>query len=189
MGGFVSTFQCLGRNDLTDADRTRDPIENIEGIKPSLSQDIQSPRKSEDDGPENDLYSVSLTDTLNSFRLEKRFTDFIISVDGNHFSAHKNVLAASCEFFREMFNTSEKNCYEVENVEPKAVDEVLTFLYTGKCWMCEKNAASVLLLQVFWVCVIYKTLWKFIFHQRKVHIGMSMLVQKENYSYKVKTRF
>ena len=140
----MSTFQCLGRNDLTDADRTRDPIENIEGIEPSLSQEIQSPRQSEDDGPENDLYSVSLTDTLNSFRLEKRFTDFIISVDGNHFSAHKNVLAASCEFFREMFNTSEENCYEVENVEPKAVDEVLTFLYTGKCWLCEQNAASVL---------------------------------------------
>ena len=140
----MSTFQCLGRNDLTDADRTRDPIENIEGIKPSLSQEIQSPRKSEDDGPENDLYSVSLTDTLNSFRLEKRFTDFIISVDGNHFSAHKNILAASCEFFREMFNTSEENCYEIKNVEPKAVDEVLTFLYTGKCWMCEQNAASVL---------------------------------------------
>ena len=45
---------------------------------------------------------------------------------------HKNVLAASCKFFRDLFGASKDICYEMINVEPNAVEDVLTFVYTGK---------------------------------------------------------
>ena len=94
--------------------------------------------------PENDLYFISLAESLTSFRHQALFVDFTVKVGTSHFPVHKNVLAASCKFFRDLFNASEDVCYEINNVGPKAVEEVLDFLYTGKCRLDQQNAASVL---------------------------------------------
>ena len=139
MGGFLSKFQSTCSNSLSDEDRATDPT--------SFDQELHLPpktKKSEDQKPETDYYSISLAETLNSFRQQERFADFTIIVDGIRFPAHKNVLAASCTFFKDLFSENEDICYEMESVEPNALKEVLNFLYIGKCRLHELNAASVL---------------------------------------------
>ena len=93
---------------------------------------------------EKDFYSITVAETLNGLRLQHQWTDFTISVNGNHFPVHKNVLAASCKFFMEFFNACEDDYYELTNVEPSALEDVLNFLYPGKCALHEQNVVSVL---------------------------------------------
>ena len=83
---------------------------------------------------EIDRYSISLAETLNSVRHQELFVNFKIAVSGEDFPVHKNVLAASCKFFRDLLKVSgDATRYELTNVEPTAVEDVLNFLYTGKC--------------------------------------------------------
>lgn len=93
---------------------------------------------------EKDFYSITVAETLNGFRLQHQWTDFTTGVNGNHFPVHKNVLAASCKFFMEFFNACEDDYYELTNVEPSALEDVLNFLYLGKCALHEQNVVSVL---------------------------------------------
>ena len=132
MGALVSKCKC---NDLA-ATTDSDPAETLEqgeaskGIKLKLpnSQNLGSEKT------EIERYSISLAETLNNFRHQELFVDFKITVSGGDFPVHKNVLAASCKFFRDLFKVSEAAAhYELPNVEPAAVGDILNFLYTEKC--------------------------------------------------------
>ena len=141
MGGLLTKCKCTSISEPPyidvdiDVDQAVDSMVTSQQVDTSNNQELQ---------PEKDLYSTSIAETLNSFRFQKLFTDFTINVDGSLFSVHKNVLAASCTFFKDLFNASEDICYEMSNVEPFAVEEVLNFLYIGKCRLHQQNAASVL---------------------------------------------
>lgn len=83
---------------------------------------------------EIEQYSISLAETLNSFRHQELFVDFQVAVSGEDFPVHKNVLAASCKFFRDLFKVSGAAAhYELTNVEPTTLGDVLNFFYIGKC--------------------------------------------------------
>lgn len=45
-------------------------------------------------------------ETLSSFRHQKLHVDFSLTVDGKDFLVHKNVLAVSYKFFRDLFQVS-----------------------------------------------------------------------------------
>lgn len=132
MGAWLSKCKCNDLAATTDSDaaETLERGEQSEGKKHELpkSQKLRSEKVG------IDAYSNSLAETLNSFRHQELFVDFKIAVGGEDFPVHKNVLAASCKFFRDLFKVSGAAArYELTNVEPTAVEDVLNFFYTGKC--------------------------------------------------------
>lgn len=146
MGGLLTKCKCTFTSEPAEAHINQ--TENFTNQNDALEDEkyeSQSTLKSEN--TQKDFYSISLAeslDRLDNFRHQELFVDFSIKVDGEHFSAHKNVLAASCAFFKDLFNASEEICYEMANVEPNTIEEVLNFLYTGKCRLNQQNAGEVL---------------------------------------------
>lgn len=97
--------------------------------------------------PVKTSYQLFLLETLNTFRHESLFTDFTIKVNGKDFPVHRNVLAASSCYFRELFsnNDSPQAVYhEFEKVEPSTMENMLNILYTGKCKLDQQSASSML---------------------------------------------
>ena len=132
MGALLSKCKC---NDLA-ATTDSDPAKTLERGKQSegKNHELSKSQKLRSEKAEIDRYSLSLAETLNSFRHQELFVDFKIAVSGEDFPVHKNVLAASCKFFRDLFKVSGAAArYELTNVEPTAVEDVLDYLYTGKC--------------------------------------------------------
>lgn len=134
MGALFCKCEC---NDLA-ATTDSDPTEMLEPGEPSEGKNHKLPKsqKLRCEKAEIVRYSIFLAETLNSFRHQELFVDFKIAVSGEDFPVHKNVLAASCKFFRDLFKVSgAATRYELTNfnVEPTAVEDVLNFLYTGKC--------------------------------------------------------
>lgn len=85
--------------------------------------------------PVKTSYQLFLLETLNTFRHESLFTDFTIKVNGKDFPVHRNVLAASSCYFRELFSNNDSSqavYHEFEKVEPSTMENMLNILYTGK---------------------------------------------------------
>lgn len=151
MGGILSNCKC------TSAAEQDLPLEPLHPSNVDLylvdSEENNAARVSEsmiddDDEPESPQasYQLSLLETLNSFRHDGLFTDFIIKVNGKDFPAHKNVLAAGSAFFRELFtkdDASQNSCPEFEKVDPRTMENILNFLYTGKCKLDQLNDTLV----------------------------------------------
>lgn len=92
------------------------------------------------------LYQLSLLETLNAFRRASLFTDVTLKVSGKNFPVHRNVLAASSCFFKELFCKTESSqpfCHEFEKIEPITMENILNIIYTGKGKLDEQNAASM----------------------------------------------
>ena len=92
-------------------------------------------------------YQLFLLETLNTFRHESLFTDFTIKVNGKDFPVHRNVLAASSCYFRELFSNNDSSqavYHEFEKVEPSTMENMLNILYTGKCKLDQQSASSML---------------------------------------------
>ena len=90
------------------------------------------------------LYRTTIMETLSSFRHQKLHVDFSLTVDGKDFLVHKNVLAVSYKFFRDLFQVSPAVVhYELINVE--GIKDILYFLHTGKYRL--SHISDVLILQ------------------------------------------
>ena len=97
--------------------------------------------------PVKTSYQLFLLETLNTFRHESLFTDFTIKVNGKDFPVHRNVLAASSCYFRELFSNNDSSqavYHEFEKVEPSTMENMLNILYTGKCKLDQQSASSML---------------------------------------------
>lgn len=73
---------------------------------------------------------------FNIFRKEKFFIDFILKVNDKDFLVYKNVLVVSCDYFNEFFfKYDDFNfvLYELVKLELSVVENVINFLYIGKC--------------------------------------------------------
>ena len=140
MGCVLAKCKCASVNDHSEDDRSVDQRQR----KTSKGQESRSAQNVGNEKLENYLYCTFVAERLNTFRYQEVFVDFTIKVNGTDFPAHKNVLAASCKFFKDFFSTSEDISYEIRNMEPSAVEDVLNFLYTGKCRLDQQNAASIL---------------------------------------------
>lgn len=154
MGGILSKCKC------TSASEHDFPLEPIHPSNVDLSlltsEEEQAIGDSESRADEHNsgkpesvkaFYQRSLLETLNSFRHDRLFTDFTIQVNGKEFPVHKNVLAASSDFLKELLSKNDSSqaiCHEFENVEPKTIENVINLLYTGKCKLDQQNAASML---------------------------------------------
>ena len=132
MGALISKWKCSDLAATTDSN----PAETLELGEASKGKNHKLPisLKLKSKSAEIEKYSISLAETLNSFRHQELFVDFQIAVSGEDFPVHKNVLAASCKFFRDLFKVSGAAArYELTNVEPTAVGDILNFFYSGKC--------------------------------------------------------
>ena len=156
MGGLLTKCRCTG----TSAEEQGNPLDLVEPCNVELSivseeeDSIRELHPTMTEGNSEDVidsdkasYQHFLLEALNSFRKESLFTDFTIKVDDKDFPVHKNVLAASCAFFNELFSkndSSQATCPELDKVEPGTMESILNFLYTRKCKLDQQTAAQML---------------------------------------------
>lgn len=81
-------------------------------------------------------YCVQMMNSLNEFRKHNILCEVVIVVNGKQFFAHRNVLAASSPYFREMFSSNMREHLEnkpviLENITAEIMEELLNFIYTG----------------------------------------------------------
>lgn len=158
MGGVLTKCRC------SSAEEQANPLEPIEQIEPCNVEisvatseeennigDVESRTTQENsegaEDTEKVLYQHFLLETLNRFRQDSVFTDFTIRVNGKDFPIHKNVLAASCGFFKEYFSKNESSqavCHELAKVEPGVMESILTLLYTGICKLDHQTSTTML---------------------------------------------
>ena len=163
MGGVLTKCRC------TSAEEQANPLEPIESVEP-IEQigpynveitvaseeennigDIESRTAQEiskgAEHTEKVLYQHFLLETLNRFRQDSLFTDYTIKVNSKEFPVHKNVLAASCGFFKELFSKNDSSpamCHELAKLEPGILESTLTLLYTGICKLDQQTSAAML---------------------------------------------
>ena len=79
---------------------------------------------------------------------EESFCDVYLQVDDQTFPAHRNVLAASSDYFYKMFTTEmkEKNdkVIPIHDITSDAFKILLDAIYTGKLMLSENNLADIL---------------------------------------------
>ena len=74
----------------------------------------------------------NLGNQMELLRQEDFLTDFTLVVGVHEFKVHKFILAARSPVFKRMFEMDMKECSSVlEDITAEAVDELLTYLYTG----------------------------------------------------------
>nr|XP_020670667.1 zinc finger and BTB domain-containing protein 9 [Pogona vitticeps] len=78
-------------------------------------------------------YASVLLESLNKHRLEGKFCDISIHVQGRVFQAHKSVLAASSPYFHDKLLLNDTNCIVLPSViEPEAFENLLQLIYSGR---------------------------------------------------------
>ena len=77
-----------------------------------------------------------------------RMTDTVVEVEGRSFAAHKNVLAAQCDYFNRHYDHEHMRDADhpklLEHVTAAAFEPLLAFLYEGACTFDESLLAPVL---------------------------------------------
>lgn len=95
--------------------------------------------------PEN--HTTNLMKSIAEMRRSSLLTDVNLLVEGRDFPAHKNVLAASCDYFKAMFSCPiglNETCISLEGLTAKAMDLILEFMYEGKIEIAEDNYEEIL---------------------------------------------
>ncbi|MEE6518740.1 hypothetical protein FKM82_029910 [Ascaphus truei] len=78
-------------------------------------------------------YSSVLLDSLNKQRLEGKFCDLSVQVQGSIFRAHKTVLAASSPYFHDKLLLNDTSCLVLPSViQPDAFESLLQLIYSGR---------------------------------------------------------
>ncbi|XP_065211740.1 speckle-type POZ protein-like [Planococcus citri] len=89
-----------------------------------------------------------LSENFGQLLEHRELADVILSVDGQEYPAHKNILSARCPVFAAMFKhdmrENGQNRIDIEDMTAEVVGEFLKYVYTGKCENV-KNVAEGLL--------------------------------------------
>ncbi|XP_065205343.1 speckle-type POZ protein B-like [Planococcus citri] len=84
-----------------------------------------------------ELPECDLSENFAALIKDHTFTDVVLSVNGKEYPVHKAVLAARSPVFYAMFKHSTKenelNRVDIEDVDEAVVEEMLIYIYTGKC--------------------------------------------------------
>uniref|UniRef100_A0A8C3R5P8 Kelch like family member 10 n=1 Tax=Cyanoderma ruficeps TaxID=181631 RepID=A0A8C3R5P8_9PASS len=82
----------------------------------------------------------------NELRLEGKFCDAIISVEGVEFKAHKIILSCCSTYFRALFTwySADKTVYRIPGISPEMMDLIINYAYTGTVPITEDNVESLL---------------------------------------------
>ncbi|XP_054831201.1 zinc finger and BTB domain-containing protein 9 [Eublepharis macularius] len=92
-------------------------------------------------------YAAVLLESLNKHRLEGKFCDISIHVQGRVFQAHKSVLAASSPYFHDKLLLNDTNCIVLPSViEPDAFENLLQLIYSGRLRLLLEALPSHLLV-------------------------------------------
>ncbi|XP_065219113.1 speckle-type POZ protein B-like [Planococcus citri] len=97
--------------------------------------------------PEPNTTKCLLSDNFGSLLENQDFADVMLLAKGKNYSAHKSVLAARSEVFATMFKNIEqgdkkhkKIRIDVTDIDAEVMDELLRYIYTGKCQISDKLA-------------------------------------------------
>ena len=93
-------------------------------------------------------HTNKLLESITEMRASNILIDVVLLVEEREFPAHKNVLAASSEFFKAMFSSplldhSDKTI-KLEGLTAKAMDLILDFMYQGEVELTEDNLEEIL---------------------------------------------
>ncbi|XP_068930980.1 zinc finger and BTB domain-containing protein 21 [Petaurus breviceps papuanus] len=94
----------------------------------------------------NPAHAISLLSALNEERLKGQLCDVLLIVGDQKFRAHKNVLAASSEYFQTLFTNKEnesKTVFQLDFCEPDAFDNVLNYIYSSSLFVEKSSLAAV----------------------------------------------
>ncbi|XP_031571959.1 kelch-like protein 12 [Actinia tenebrosa] len=83
---------------------------------------------------------------LGQMRYHSVLTDVILNVEGRQFPAHKNVLAASSDYFMAMFSghmAIASNTVDVHEISAGAMELLLDYVYTGFLEINEDNVEDI----------------------------------------------
>ena len=83
----------------------------------------------------DESFTSHLASGLNQFREEETFCDVTITIESEHFKAHKAVLSASSTYFRSMFTLgfqeSKSSEVTIQEGSAESFKQLLKFAYTG----------------------------------------------------------
>ncbi|XP_038616169.1 zinc finger and BTB domain-containing protein 21 [Tachyglossus aculeatus] len=94
----------------------------------------------------NPAHAISLLSALNEERLKGQLCDVLLIVGDQKFRAHKNVLAASSEYFQTLFTDKEnatQSVFQLDFCEPDAFDNVLNYIYSSSLFVEKSSLAAV----------------------------------------------
>lgn len=94
----------------------------------------------------NPAHAISLLSGLNEERLKGQLCDVLLIVGDQKFRAHKNVLAASSEYFQSLFTNKEnesQTVFQLDFCEPDAFDNVLSYIYSSSLFVEKSSLAAV----------------------------------------------
>ncbi|XP_037687341.1 zinc finger and BTB domain-containing protein 21 isoform X2 [Choloepus didactylus] len=94
----------------------------------------------------NPAHAISLLSALNEERLKGQLCDVLLIVGDQKFRAHKNVLAASSEYFQSLFTNKEnesQTVFQLDFCEPDAFDNVLNYIYSSSLFVEKSGLAAV----------------------------------------------
>ena len=95
-------------------------------------------------------HTDKLLKSITEMRSSNILIDVHLLVEGREFPAHKNVLAASCDYFQAMFSFpngptgNRETTVVLEGLTAKAVDLILGFMYQGEIEITEDNVEEIL---------------------------------------------
>ena len=85
---------------------------------------------------------------LQTLRLDRRFTDVVLKVEGKDFHCHKNVLTASSAYFKSMFSNDMKESREdiigIKGVASASMELILDYVYTSRVTITSDNVQGLL---------------------------------------------
>ena len=94
-----------------------------------------------------ECHTDSLLKSITEMRAQNILIDVVLLVEGREFPAHKNVLAASSDYFKAMFsyrNGDGKTSVKLEGLTAKATGLILDFMYVGEIEITEDNLEEIL---------------------------------------------
>ncbi|XP_065219304.1 speckle-type POZ protein B-like [Planococcus citri] len=97
--------------------------------------------------PEPNYTKCLLSDNIGSSLGNPDFADVMLLVNGKNYWAHRVILAARSEVFATMFKNTEhgdkkhkKIRIDITDIDADVMDEVLRYIYTGKCQISDELA-------------------------------------------------
>ncbi|XP_063812756.1 zinc finger and BTB domain-containing protein 21 [Pseudophryne corroboree] len=94
----------------------------------------------------NPAHAISMLSSLNEERLKGQLCDVLLIVGDQKFRAHKNVLAASSEYFHSLFmdkNNESQTVFQLDFCEADAFDNVLNYIYSSSLFAEKGSLAAV----------------------------------------------
>ncbi|XP_077335965.1 zinc finger and BTB domain-containing protein 21 [Lithobates pipiens] len=94
----------------------------------------------------NPAHAISILSSLNEKRLKGQLCDVLLIVGDQKFRAHKNVLAASSEYFHSLFtdkNNESQTVFQLDFCEADAFENVLNYIYSSSLFVEKGSLAAV----------------------------------------------